>query len=193
VLASKPMDVLEVPFVLVASPVMNDPNFARTVVLIGHFDSDGALGWIVNRVLDVRPADILPVHLAETVNTNTPIRFGGPVETSSLTVLVRVEAPDDLSTRVAPGLRSSLDPTVLKQCFSSASPSDGPSNGLMVVGYSGWSAGQLDFELTEGFWFLLPFSHDLAFPSDPEAVWQRAISAVGVRPDSAVMRSGGVH
>lgn len=190
-LASNSMDNLEVPFVLVASPVMNDPNFARTVVLIGHFDSSGALGWIVNRVVDVRPADILPVHLAEAVDADSPIRFGGPVETSSLTVLVRVEAPDDRSTRVAPGLRSSLDPVVMKECFTGSST--GPSKGLMVVGYSGWSAGQLDFELTEGYWFLLPFSADLAFTSKPETAWERAIGAVGLRPDSAVMRSGGVH
>lgn len=184
-------DHLEVPFVLVASPVMNDPNFARTVVLVGHFDSSGALGWIVNRVLDVRPADILPVNLAEAVAAETPIRFGGPVETSALTVLVRVDAPDDRSTSVAPGLRSSLDPGILKLCFSG--PSHGPTRGLMVVGYSGWGAGQLDFELTEGFWFLLPFSAALAFTSEPESAWQRAIAAVGLRPDSAVMRSGGVH
>ncbi len=182
---------LEVPFVLVASPVMNDPNFARTVVLIGHFDAGGALGWIVNRVLDVRPADILPAHLAGAVDPESPIRFGGPVETSALTVLVRGEAPDDRSTRVAPGLRSSLDPEVLKQCFGGSAP--GAARGLMVVGYSGWGAGQLDFELTEGYWFLLPFRADLAFPSHPETAWEKAIAAVGLRPDSPVMRSGGVH
>lgn len=183
---------LEVPFVLVASPVMNDPNFARSVVLIAHFDASGALGWIVNRTLEVKPMDVLPSRLAEVVDPSAPVRLGGPVETSVLTVLVRGDNEDDSrSTRVAPGLRSSLDPAILRDAFGD--PRSAVAGGLLVIGYSGWGAGQLDAELTQGWWFLLPFRPDLAFPADSESVWERALAEVGLKPDTPVMRSSGVH
>ena len=71
---------------------MFDPNFRRTVVLIGHHDEDGAVGVVLNRPLDV-PVDEAVPPLAELVGTDEALFEGGPVQPDGAVVLAEFSDP----------------------------------------------------------------------------------------------------
>jgi putative transcriptional regulator len=182
---------LEAPYMLVASPLMNDPNFARTVMLVGHHDQTGALGWVVNRVLEVNVQDVLPDRLAAGIHPETPLRLGGPVGTTGLTVLLRAPLTDE-ATEVAPGLFACGDAGILKVAFAEP-PSGDSATALLVVGYAGWGARQLDREITDGWWFVMPFDSELAFSHDAGDLWEQSMRRLGLDQSMAFGRSEHVH
>lgn len=182
---------LEAPYMLVASPLMNDPNFARTVMLVGHHDQTGALGWVVNRVLEVNVQDVLPDRLAAGIHPETPLRLGGPVGTTGLTVLLRAALTEE-ATEVAPGLFACGDAGILKVAFAEP-PAGDSATALLVVGYAGWGARQLDREITDGWWFVMPFDADLAFSHDASDLWEQSMRRLGLDQSMAFGRSEHVH
>src|SRR3990170_2661813 len=64
---------------LVAGPGLWDPNFRRTVVLIGHHDEDGAVGVVLNQPLDATVEEAAP-PLSPLVPSGEPLFRGGPVQ-----------------------------------------------------------------------------------------------------------------
>lgn len=182
---------LRAPYMLVASPLMNDPNFAKTVMLVGHHDKSGALGWVINRILEVNVQDVLPERLAQPIHPRTQLRLGGPVGTTGLTVLMRDAVTDD-STEVAPGLFACGDAGILKVAFADA-PDGAIARALLVVGYAGWAARQLDREITDGWWFVMSFDPELAFAHDAERLWDTCMTRLGLDQSMAFGRSEHVH
>ena len=91
--ASPVVDTLTPPYLLLAAPILSDPNFERTVVLMGHHSEEGAVGWVVNRLVDGGAKALLPEEVAKTIHPSTPLRIGGPVSGN------RREAPAAYSSR----------------------------------------------------------------------------------------------
>jgi putative transcriptional regulator len=153
---------------LVASPALSDPNFFRAVVLILTHDDDGALGVVLNRSSDEPVEPHLPAwsdHLAYP-----PVVFvGGPVEPAVAIGLVRDADP--------------VDPTALEGVGLvdlAAEPGPDPAGPIRVFsGYAGWGAGQLENELEEGAWFVLPGLPEDAFSDDPQALWPAVLRRQG--------------
>ena len=81
------VESLTTPYLLLAAPVMLDPNFSKTVVVMGHHTREGALGWIVNRLLGEPAIKLLAPPLDTAVHPETPLRVGGPVLTNGLVAL----------------------------------------------------------------------------------------------------------
>lgn len=182
---------LAAPYMLVASPLMNDPKFARTVMVIGHHDKTGALGWVVNRVLDVSVQDVLPDRLASGLHPDTPLRLGGPVGATGLTVLLRDPLSED-ATEVAPGLFACGNASILPLAFSE--PPDGEvAEAILVIGYAGWEAKQLDREITDGWWFVLGYDPDLAFTHAAADLWDASMERLGLAAATAFGRSEQIH
>jgi putative transcriptional regulator len=184
-------DALEPPYLLLSAPELLDPNFVRTVVLIGHHTSEGAIGWIVNRVIDPKAIELLPPPLSQSIHPETPLRLGGPVLVNGLIVVHRREVPDVESVEIAPGIRVSSSPAVLPALF--AAPPRGTPNGLLVFGYSGWGPGQLEHEMEDGSWLVLPYEEDFAFPIEVDGLWERALGRLGATPESVSAPPGGVN
>ena len=182
---------LETPYLLLSAPELSDPNFAHSVVLIGHHTTEGALGWIVNRIIEKNAAGLLPAPLNKTIHPGTPLRLGGPVLTSGLVVVHRRDTPGIDSVEMAPGLRVSASPEILPVLFGHI-PSGIP-DGLLVFGYAGWGPGQLEHEMEEGSWLVLPYEEAFAFPEEAEGLWERALARLGVDPGSVAMPPGGVN
>ncbi len=183
------MESLRAPYFLLASPAMQDPNFANSVVLMGHHTKDGALGWIVNRTLGVAPAELLAPPLGTSVHPETPIRIGGPVLSNGLVVVFRREVPGVEQVEMAPGVRVSASAEILPKLFSEfrAAP-----DGLLLLGYSGWGAEQLDREMEDGAWLVLPYDESLAYTNETEGLWERALARLGVNPANVTPFPGGV-
>lgn len=185
------VESLEAPYLLLAAPVLLDPNFARSVVLIGHHTNEGALGWIVNRVLERKAAALLPPPLCDDVHPDTPLRLGGPVLTNGLIVVHRQDVPGVDSIDMAPQIRVSASPAILPKLFSTFVEGATPE-GLLLFGYSGWAPGQLEAEMEEGSWLVLPYEVSFGFPGHTDGLWEEALARLGVRPEAVSTPSGGV-
>ena len=186
------METLGPPYLLVATPSLRDPNFARAVVLMGHHDEQGALGWIINR-LHERPArDLLAPAHRDQVHAATPLHVGGPVPADALLVLFRGVVDHVESEEVAPGLSVSRSAAILSLLFAEP-PGPGLVAGRLVFGYAGWGPGQLEREMQEGAWLALPGDEDLAFSAGVDDLWQRCYERLGINPVLLTSPSGRMH
>ena len=184
------VESLKTPYLLLAAPVMLDPNFQKTVVVMGHHTREGALGWVVNRFLGEPAVSLLAPPLDTAVHPETPLRVGGPIFTNGLVALFSEEMLGVESVEMAPGLRVSVAAEILPKLFA-APPASGTA-GLLILGYSGWAADQLESEMEEGTWLVLPWDPSLVFTHDVEGLWERALARLGVSPASVSSSSTGV-
>lgn len=159
---------------LVASPPLVDPNFDRTVVYVIEHGDDGAVGVVVNRPLPETLPD--PIERWDDVLTPPALLFeGGPVETEALIALAEVQGESDAWTMVDETLASldlSLDPGVAAA---------GVQRLRVFRGYSGWSPGQLDAEVEEEAWIVLPATLDDVFCPGPGDLWRAVLQRQGGR------------
>ena len=186
------VETLTPPYLLLAAPVLSDPNFERTVVLMGHHSEEGAVGWVVNRLVEGGATALLPEEVARTIHPSTPLRIGGPVATPGLIVVHREVFAGIESITMAPGLVVSATPEVLPRVFGTP-PGAAPVGGLLVFGYAGWGPGQLEHEMEDGSWLVLPYEAAFAFPADVQGLWEKALARLGVSPERVSTPPGGVN
>lgn len=155
---------------LVATPSLNDPNFARTVVLSLEHADDGAVGVVLNRPSATDLADPLPGW--QRLATDPRVVFvGGPVSPDAAICLAR-SWPDELVEAYQP-LIGSLGTVDL-----SADPDDvaGALAAIRVfVGYAGWGPGQVEDEIESGAWFVVDAHPDDALSPDPDLLWETVL------------------
>ena len=156
---------------LVAEPMLGDPNFERTVILMLQHDADGALGLVLNRPTDVAIAVALPGW--EDIASDPPmVHIGGPVGDQSGWCLGRARDPE-LVPGFVPVLGDlgvidlELDPLDLAPLLHAA---------RLYAGYSGWGAGQLEDELAQEAWFVVDADPDDPFLPDGATLWTRILS-----------------
>jgi putative transcriptional regulator len=172
---------------LISSLGLEDPTFARTVVLIlQHVPDELTLGVIVNRPLGDRaklyPSEELDsitegMEFDESVTRSELFYQGGPVEPGSLIFLHRVEHLRGEATPIIPGLFAGGDLDALRE-YTAESEEEGPFV-RFYLGYSEWEPGQLESEIALGAWILAPGSTDLVFSDNPDGAWQQALQALG--------------
>jgi putative transcriptional regulator len=156
---------------LVAGPGLLDPNFRRTVVLIGEHGEEGALGVILNRASDSTVGEALP-ELAPLVQGADAVHVGGPVQPSAVVVLAEFAEPERAGTLVLDNigfLPAEVDPDELGELHRTR----------VFVGYAGWGPGQLDGELEEGSWIVEPAGPDDVFTGAPEELWSEVLRRKG--------------
>ena len=151
---------------LVATPTIVDPNFARTVVLLCKYGDEGAVGLVLNRPSDVAAADHLPewTHLL----SEPFVGFGGPVDTEAAVGLGRGAVPSKLWTPISSDMSLvdlSLSPTQIQ----------GIEAVRVFAGYSGWGPGQLEVEIAEAGWFVVESDERDVFGSEAPGLWSRVL------------------
>lgn len=168
---------------LIAMPAMADPNFARTLTFLCEHNAEGALGIIVNRPLDIDLGTLferVAVPLAPGENQkkykDLPVFFGGPVQTDRGFVLHRPVGAWQSTLRVGDdiGLTSSRD--ILQAMSEHGEPTDV----LVSLGYSGWAAGQLEWELSQNAWLTVDADPDIIFGLPPEERLPAALQRLGI-------------
>jgi putative transcriptional regulator len=164
---------------LLSNASLFDPNFRRTVVLIGHHDEDGAVGVVLNRPLGVRVEEAVP-PLSDLVDAQEEVFEGGPVQPQAAVVVAEFLDPSVASV-VAFGSVGFLPDEV-----------DGDDRSSIVrarifAGYSGWGPGQLEAELEEDAWLLTPATENDVFTPEPERLWEDVVARLG--PAYAMLRS----
>jgi putative transcriptional regulator len=164
---------------LVSNASLFDPNFRRTVVLVGHHDDDGAVGVILNRPLALSVDEAAPA-LADLVAPGDLLYEGGPVQPEAAVVIAEFDDPSDAGM-VALGsigfLPEQPDPADL----------GGIRRARVFAGYSGWGAGQLEAELDEDAWLIVTAEPHDVFHDEPERLWEDVLVRLG--PGFAMMRT----
>jgi putative transcriptional regulator len=164
---------------LVAMPQMSDPRFARTVVYLCAHSAEGAMGLVVNRLIDSLSFGNLLAQLGVEVEgapADMPVHFGGPVESSRGFVLHTSDYHQD-STLV---IDDEIALTATVDVLRAIARGTGPRRRVLALGYAGWAPGQLDAEIQANGWLLVPADLDLVFGRDNDSKWQQAIAKIGI-------------
>lgn len=153
---------------LVATPVLLDPNFVETVVLLLDVDDQGALGVVLNRPSAIPVAAVLEGW--EDVVAEPEVLFqGGPVSTQGALAVATLRTEDDVPVgfRAVEGRLGLLDLDTPVELL------EGSLGGLRIfAGYAGWGAEQLVGEIEEGSWYVVPALEPDVFRLDPAGLWR---------------------
>ena len=162
---------LEAGRLLVATPALVDPNFERTVVLLLDVDENGALGVVLNRPSPVPVGEILGAW-SELVAEPDVLFQGGPVSADSA-LAVATLPPGAEEDPV--GFRRLFDHTGIVDLDAPSELFGSALTGLRIfAGYAGWGNNQLEAEIEEGSWYVLPSVPSDAF-GDPRGLWARVL------------------
>ena len=164
---------------LIAMPGMADPNFSTTVTLVCEHNAEGALGIIINRPLDINLGGLFEqLDLAETDSlvASHPVLMGGPVANERGFVLHDPGGDFESSVEVSPDIQLTLSRDVIDALAAGS----GPDQSLVALGYAGWDAGQLDFEMLNNAWLTVPASRDVVFNMPFADRWSAAAQSIGI-------------
>jgi putative transcriptional regulator len=157
---------------LVATPKLEDPNFARAVVLLLDHDDDGALGVIISRPTTVPVSEVLP-GWSDLVTGPDVLFSGGPVGTDSA---LAVAVLDDDGEEEPVGWKPLYPGAGLVDLDAPPELLVGVLTGMRVfAGYAGWGPGQLESEVDEGAWYVVPAETGDLLTPDAEQLWRRVL------------------
>lgn len=172
---------------LVSMPQLQDPNFAKTVVLLCDYGPEGAFGLVLNRPTDMPASAMVRLEPPVTAGNNLPLWIGGPVEPERGWILLGEELAEDFKL-IRDGLFLSTSQALLRDVLE-ARPAP---RARIIAGYAGWGPGQLDDELAHSSWLLSDIDLDLVFDTPADLMWETAIRRLGADPAMLTM-SHGVH
>lgn len=171
------------PGFLVASPKLDESVFERAVIVMVHHDQEGAMGFILNKPIDVDFGTLLEmVDVSEDNIANRcyeqEVFFGGPVRVEQLWVIHNakdvVVEDDEQELLFHPHWHLSSDATAIKSMAQYATDVIRP-----YMGYTGWGPGQLEDEIGDGSWLALEFD-ELMFQTEFEDMWDAALARLGI-------------
>ena len=160
---------------LVATPKMVDPIFAQSVIYLVAHDDNGSLGVIVNEpVKDISFGDLFDLmrQSHRDLAGKLTVHFGGPVEPRVGFVLHSKDFMLAQHELAAGDLAVTTDADML----TAIAEGHGPAKYTVILGYAGWGPGQLEMEMQQGDWLVVPSDPDLIFAADPRQIWQRALA-----------------
>lgn len=157
---------------LLASPGLRDPNFARTVVLIGVHSEEGAMGIVLNRPSELTVGEAVP-QLEPALDEHEPVYIGGPVQPSSIVLLAEFLDPTPAGLLVLGRIGFPAADTDIDELTRAT------ARGRVFAGYAGWSEGQLDTELEQGDWIVQAAQPEDVFSEEPEDLWSEVLVRKG--------------
>ena len=164
---------------LVALPSLHDPHFARSVALVCQHDREGAMGVVVNRPSEYTLGEVLQQMGIASDNEALQSRIvlaGGPVHPERGFVLHDGDHAWDSTLEVGGGLYLTTSRDVLE----AMARGDGPAQAVVALGCAGWGAGQLEQELVEDSWLMVPARREMLFDLPLDQRWQAAAGSIGV-------------
>ncbi len=160
---------------LIASPILRDPNFQQTVILLCEHGPEGALGVVVNRPTQITITEVLPqVPILE--GQNHKVFAGGPVQQNNLLILYRTPASQTDSHHVFDGVYLGGNVKDLEELLQDPASLE---NMRAFIGYSGWAPGQLENEMRTGSWLTQPADPAAMFESDHRRLWGKILQSSG--------------
>ena len=157
---------------LLASPALVDPNFSRTVVLIGAHSAEGAMGVVLNRPSELTVGEAVP-QLERAVDEQEPVYVGGPVRPGAVVFLAEFLDPAPAGLLVI-GRIGFPSPDADVEELTEAT-----ARARVFAGYAGWGEGQLEAEIDHGDWIAEPALAEDVFTEVPAELWSRVLTRKG--------------
>ena len=164
---------------LIAMPAMADPYFARSLTYVCEHNKHGALGVVVNKPIDLTLQGLLErlsLGITDAELAGEAVLFGGPVQTDRGFVLHAPPGEWQSTLRV----RDEIGLTTSKDILEAVSRGDGPRKLLVTLGDAGWSAGQLEHELSQNAWLTVEANEPIMFDTPVEERLPRAMELLGL-------------
>lgn len=179
------------PGLLIAMPQLLDPNFTRAVVLMIEHNDQGSFGLVINQPSPIKAAELLTsLEMSWRGDPDAVVWSGGPVSPTTGWVLHEplsaLVGPG--TTAVASGVSLSTSPERLRAL--AAQP---PARIRLLLGYSGWGAGQLAGEMARGSWLHADIDPALIFDLDADEMWVEAVRSLGITNPESVVQGRGIH
>ncbi|MEO8092744.1 MAG: YqgE/AlgH family protein [bacterium] len=157
---------------LVASPALGDPNFARSVVFITEHSAEGALGIVLDKPSGIAVGELAP-QLDQVAGPDAPVYVGGPVQPTALVVLAEFSDPAAAAWIVVADVGFASADVELDDLARSV------RRARVYAGYSGWGPGQLEAEIEVDSWIVEPPLPPELFPDEPETLWGAVLDRKG--------------
>lgn len=178
---------------LIAMPGMSDARFERSVIYICAHSAEGSMGFVINQLMEeptvpdfLKQLEIVSEEEHENVQEivhQAQLSVGGPVEPGRGFVLHSSEFTSSSTINVDEGV--SLTATL--EILRAIATGKGPEKYMMILGYSGWSAGQLEAEILQNGWLSVKADHSIIFDCQLEKKYDQSLSLLGV--DAALLSS----
>ena len=184
---TKPMNLSN--HFLIAMPSMHDPIFGGTVVYLCEHNDYGALGVVINR-----PMELTLDHLLEKLNLKPeipapfeqPVMCGGPVQDDRGFVLPTPDATFNSMLTISNDVAFTTSRDILEAIASG----EGPEKMLVSIGYAGWSAGQLEQEISHNGWLTVSADPSIIFDLPISQRYTAAIKLLGFDPNKLTYEVG---
>lgn len=164
---------------LIAMPLLNDFNFARAVVYICAHNPEGAMGIVVNRpILEVSLGEVMTqmeIKVKNNAIKDIPVFLGGPVQPERGFIIHRPNVPWQSTLITSPELAVTSSQDILYALANGK----GPKEFIVILGYAGWGAGQLEEEVANNYWLTTPSDPDILFKTPSESRWSAAAALLG--------------
>jgi putative transcriptional regulator len=157
---------------LLASPTLRDPNFERSVVLIGVHSDEGAMGVVLNRPSEVTVGEAAP-QLEETIDESERVFVGGPVQPDSIVFLAEFLDPEPAGVLVLGRIGFPAPDAELDEL------SRVTGRVRVFAGFAGWGEGQLESEIADGDWIAHAALPEDVFSELPEQLWSSVLTRMG--------------
>lgn len=168
---------------LLAMPAIGDPRFQKAAVFVCAHDEKGAMGIVINNVmqglefgsllkdLEIESNITLPQRLS-----HLPVLCGGPVETARGFLIHSQDFTQPDTIKVQPDIfvTGTID------ALAALDDQSAPQNMIFALGYAGWGAGQLEQEIMQNAWLTLPATPDLVFSEKTGHIWDNGLEKLGV-------------
>jgi putative transcriptional regulator len=164
---------------LLAMPSLSEGIFSQSITYICEHGESGAMGIVINQALELSLDEIFE-HLEITAKkdfSEVPVMAGGPVQIDHGFVLHRnCDKQWEASLKITPEITLTTSRDILRSIANGV----GPAEHLIALGYAGWTAGQLEFELAENSWLTLPADSDIIFSTPFQQRLAAAASILGI-------------
>lgn len=158
---------------LIADPFLKDPNFLRTVVFLCEHKEEGSFGFVLNRQFENTLDELIP----ELDGHHLPVYYGGPVENNTIHFLHQYPNEIPGGKEVLRGIYWGGDFEAVVNMIKNDEVN--PSKIRFYIGYSGWSTGQLDLEMTEKTWLTVKATRKLVFHHKHDEIWKASLQLLG--------------
>ena len=158
-------------------PHMTDPYFQKSLIYVCEHDSDGALGLIINKPIPSKSAEeILTQTGLDSVRPHLEVYFGGPVKVEMGLFLHDSAYETEDSMVVNKEITLSTNENIIHDIMDKK----GPKNYLFTLGYAGWGSGQMEREIENGDWLVMPATFDFIFSTPDNSKWEKAAQQFGI-------------
>jgi len=159
--------------ILISEPFLNDPNFKRTIILLSEHNSEGSVGFVLNKPTEYKLNQVVD----DFPEFDALVYYGGPVQLNTLQFIYKGENIIEGSMEIMPGLYWGGSFDILRMLIEAKSVN--PIDFRFFLGYSGWDEGQIDDEMGINSWIVSDTSIENIFSEEPDKLWREILKGMG--------------